>query len=130
MSQQEQTPEMETLYLFRVKNEDGSWTYSAPRGAKALDAAIRASSQPGQVCLCYIVPDFDVDVEVRVPWGESRFEQSDTTVVGTGGSVNGSEVSQGENSTLRAKAAELSGGTGNGIEAGADEVLDSAGEDL
>lgn len=121
---------VETLYLFRIKNEEGDWEYSAPRSPRSLDQLIKSSGTPGEVCLCYIVPDFEVKVEVTVPWEDSQFEQADNNATGAGGSVNGSEISEGEDSALRAEIAEVSRGFGDDLEAGASEVLDSIGEDL
>lgn len=58
----------EYLFCLKIKDDDGTYKYSAPRSKQELDEAVKAARVDGQVCLCVIKPLCDIQVTVSIPW--------------------------------------------------------------
>jgi hypothetical protein len=61
-------PKQITLFCFATLDKDGKTVFSMPMEKDQLDAGIKQQRLAGKVCACVIVPLFDTNVTVDVPW--------------------------------------------------------------
>lgn len=131
----------ELFWSLRYVDAYGRTQHTMPHASlEELKAFVETHRLAGTVCACAIIPDFEVEIEVKFPIEKSIFlgsgadkeanGRNDQAAIGGGGRPTEPEVSAGEDSSLRSEADSAHGVAGVDSFAASEEVLAESWDDM